>query len=66
MTARVQTEHVRAMLTEAIALAGRAEQMDPVRVETHQILERAENLATHAGAELRDEMLRARDGWAQT
>lgn len=60
----IRTEHIRAMLTDAIDLAGRCEQMDPADPKTHAALERAENLAVHAGAELRDEMLRARDGWS--
>lgn len=74
----VQTTHIQRMLTEASRLAEIAQAMTERATPCHpwavdggptdgattpQILERAANLAEHAAAELRDELLRHRDGW---
>jgi hypothetical protein len=64
----IRTEHIGQMLTEARVLAvlcNDAEKANDVVLDrtAEQVLERAANLAEHAAAELRDELLRARDGW---
>lgn len=59
----VVTHHVRQMLIAATDLAEQVEQGQFPDAQVPAALERAANLAEHAGAELRDEMLRARDGW---
>lgn len=51
------------MLIAATDLAEQVEQGQFPDAQVPAALERAANLAEHAGAELRDEMLRARDGW---
>lgn len=60
----VATTHICHMLRAAVELAEQCEQGHYAAGEdTAKALERAANLAEHAGAELRDEMLRERDGW---
>lgn len=71
---RVATSHITAMLDTAARYAEAVQGVDPLEVVTsddaalhgrraHQVLERAANLAAHAAEELRDEALRAREGW---
>lgn len=72
----IQTTHIQRMLREAERLARIVEGFDhtgtghrpepgwPTDGATGaQILDRAANLAEHAAVELRDELLRERDGW---
>lgn len=65
----IHTQHIRAMLTEALEVAadleGRAHDRDE-HDDTYVLtaLEWAASLARHAAAELDDERLRARDGWS--
>lgn len=78
MTApKIGTRHIRAALDEAARLAQLVEHLDaaadtimPVvttgigqKVTLDEALERAANLARHAGEELLDEALRYRHGW---
>lgn len=65
---RVGTEHIRAMLWEAQRLAEAAHGAlaggpVPRRHEALSVLRRAEGLALHAAAELRDEVDRTEWGW---
>lgn len=60
----VATQHICHMLRSAVELAEQAEAGHYAPgADTARALERAANLAEYAGAELRVEMLRERDGW---
>lgn len=73
----IVTSHISRMLAESHRLAADAAGPGPMddlaapestaseRTDRLRRLERAANLAEHAAAELRDELLRARDGWGQ-
>lgn len=66
-TPPIKTTHIVAMLDDAMSMAVDCDGVQhggSFIADTLNRLERAANLAAHAAAELDDERLRARDGWA--